>query len=161
MLIQLAAGEISRSYSFHIHYFLITISFYRATRKMYALKNINKRRCKGKVRMESALIYNNYENYWLSVKWHNFNCISIYHLIRNDRVLTALVGVLFASINTYQRIIFIIFAKMIFLVENLLVSRDSIPVFYLIKTISSVTWFPTSVWNEILVFSVTLILLTT
>lgn len=57
MLIQLAAGEISRSYSFHIHYFLITISFYRATRKMYALKNINKRRCKGKVRMESALIY--------------------------------------------------------------------------------------------------------
>lgn len=61
------------------------------------------------------------------------------HLIRNDRVLTALVGVLFASINTYQRIIFIIFAKMIFLVENLLVSRDSIPVFYLSKTISSVT----------------------
>lgn len=58
MLIQLAAGELSRSYSFHIHYFLITISFYRATRKMYALKNINKRRCKGKVRMESALIYN-------------------------------------------------------------------------------------------------------
>lgn len=97
----------------------------------------------------------------MSVKWHNFNCISIYHLIRNDRVLTALVGVLFASINTYQRIIFIIFAKMIFLVENLLVSRDSIPVFYLSKTISSVTWFPTSVWNEILVFSVTLILLTT
>lgn len=137
MLIQLAAGEISRSYSFHIHYFLITISFYRATRKMYALKNINKRRCKGKVRMESALIY--IKNYRLSFKWHNFNCISIYHLIRNDRVLTALVGVLFASINTYQRILFIIFAKMIFLVENLLVSRDSIPVFYLSKTISSVT----------------------
>lgn len=50
---------------------------------------------------------------------------------------------------------------MIFLEENLLVSRDSIPVFYLSKKISSVTWFPTSVWNEILVFSVTLILLTT
>lgn len=54
-------------------------------------------------------------------------------------ILTALVGVLFASINTYQRILFIIFAKMIFLEENLLVSRDSIPVFYLSKTISSVT----------------------
>lgn len=158
MLIQLAAGEISRSYSFHIHYFLITISFYRATRKMYALKNINKRRCKGKVRMESALIYN---MRIIDCQSNGTILIAFQFIIWNDRVLTALVGVLFASINTYQRIIFIIFAKMIFLVENLLVSRDSITVFYLSKTISCVTWFPTSVWNEILVFSVTLILLTT